>query len=124
MKKIEDLSNLTVEQLVQQFADLGVAQYQAASQESIRLYNKLFAQTMKVTEELKSREGDARTALVALYRHPNVEVRMGAAKATLAVNPEGARDLLIAIEKLNRFPQSPSAGMCLSSLEDGTFKPT
>jgi hypothetical protein len=38
--------------------------------------------------------GDERRALLLLYQHPNVQVRLAAAKATLALAPDAARRML------------------------------
>jgi hypothetical protein len=61
---------------------------------------------------------------MALYRHPNAQVRLMAATATLAVAPEAARQLLQAIADSNDYPQAGDAGMSLWNLERGVFKPT
>lgn len=46
-----------------------------------------------------------------------------AAKATLAVAPEAARQMLRAIEGWRRQPYAGDAGMCLVMLDRGTFVP-
>jgi len=77
-----------------------------------------------VEEELKMREGDQRQALLQLYHHANTQVRLAAAKATLAVAPEAARRTIEAIAASRDYPQAGDAGMTLDSLERGIFKPT
>jgi hypothetical protein len=70
------------------------------------------------------REGDQRRTLLNLYNHPNMNVRVKAAKATLAVSPKGARQLLEEIQASKWQPQALDAGMCLWALDQGIFKPT
>jgi hypothetical protein len=59
-----------------------------------------------------------------LYDHPNVQVRLNAANATLAVAPQEARNLLEKIANSNLFPQAGDAGMALVGLKRGSYKPT
>jgi hypothetical protein len=79
---------------------------------------------MAITAELKSRPGDQRSALVKLYDHPNVQVRLNAARLTLAVAPAAARQVVETIASSRKFPQAGDAGMCLSAIELGIFTPT
>jgi len=76
-----------------------------------------------VDEELKRRAGDQRRALLALYNHPNMQVRLMAAKLTLAVAPDAARQMLRQIQEWGRQPQAGDAGMCLWTLDEGIFVP-
>jgi hypothetical protein len=62
--------------------------------------------------------------LVSLFDHDNVQVRLNAAKATLAVAPQAARQMLETIAGASKGPQGGDAGMCLVSLDRGIFKPT
>lgn len=77
-----------------------------------------------VETELKRRPPDQRRALLALYDHPNAQVRLAAAKSTLAVAPAAAREMLQIIADSGEFPQAGDAGMSLVNLERGIFKPT
>lgn len=79
---------------------------------------------MDVANELKRREGDERSALLRLFGHPNMQVRLQAAKKTLAVAPVEARAQLEAIAASKWFPQAGDAGMSLWNLDNGVFKPT
>jgi hypothetical protein len=49
---------------------------------------------------------------------------MKAAVETLAINYEGARRVLEEIARCQPFPQAGHAGMTLSALDRGIFKPT
>ena len=119
-----DLRKMSVADLVDRFAALGVGEFQAELRGEIAKENRLLLQMRDVTEELKRRPGDQRTALLRLFDHPNVQVRLMAAKLTLAVAPAAARQMLQDIEESKQYPQAGSAGMCLWALEQGIFKPT
>ena len=115
---------MSVTELVERFAALSVAQYQAEIQGDIARQNKFIKQGWAVVDELKSRSGDQRSALLPLYDHPNVQVRLNAARLTLAVAPSVAREIIQAIADSRQYPQAGDAGMCLWALEQGIFKPT
>lgn len=125
-----DLRSLTVDQLVDRFATIGEAQARALEEHEDGIegdenvpFNKLFKQMDAVDMELRSRGRDARLALQRLYNHPNIQVRLKAAKRSLAVAPESARRIIEAIADSKWYPQAGEAGMTLSNLDDGTFKP-
>lgn len=122
--KSNDLRGMVVEQLVQRFVDLSLAQDKAEIQGDIADVNRLFDKIEFVKSELKGRPGDQRRALMILYDHPNAQVRLKAAKATLALAPNAARAVLERLIKFKEFPQAGDAGMTLQFLDDGTFKPT
>jgi hypothetical protein len=124
MKKNWNLSNVEVVNLFERFVQIAIDQDKAMGQYDKKKLRLLFEENNAIENELKSRDGDARTELIKLYAYPNMQVRLNAAKATLAVNPTGARDLLVAIQESNWFPQSAHAGMTLFALEQGIFKPT
>ena len=118
-----NLTKMSVFELVKKFTEIGLAQGEADLDGNRRKYNKLYTQMEAVENELKSRAGDGRTALIPLYDHPNVEVRLKAAKATLAVAPDKARQVLITIRD-SKLYQALEAGMTLYNLDEGVFKPT
>jgi hypothetical protein len=123
MKRV-NLSAMTSEQLVQLFADLAIQQDAALLYRAQREVNRLYDKIERIKTELKSRPGDQRSALLALYNHKNMQVRVKAAKATLAIAPDAARALLEAIKASGWQPQALDAGMCLWNLETGVFKPS
>lgn len=86
--------------------------------------NRLYWKWQEVSAELKAREGDQRRALLKLYDHPNAQVRLKATKATLAVEPVAARRMLETIAESGEFPQAGEAGMSISNLDAGIYKPT
>lgn len=119
-----NLSKMTIEELVQRFAEIGVAQDQAERQENRPKYNRLYREADEVEAELRNRGKDERSALLLLYDHPNMQVRLNAATATLVAAPERARQALQAIRVSQWYPQAMDAGMLVRGLDDGSFKPT
>jgi hypothetical protein len=118
------LSERTSEQLLERFAAIGLQQDEALLWGKIGNFNALFRELVAIEDELKSRPGDQRRMLTALYRHDNAQVRLNAAKATLAVSPDAARLQLETIANSRRYPQAGDAGMSLDALDRGIFKPT
>lgn len=89
--KNANLLSLSLEALVDRYVVAGIAQYEAELDDNLRKFKRLFSEIMDIEAELKSRPGDQRTALLKLYNHANMQVRLNAAHATLAVAPEAAR---------------------------------
>ncbi len=89
----------------------------------IRKFNRLFRQMNEVDQELRRRRPEARLALLKLFDHPNMQVRLKAAKRTLGVAPEKARQVIEEIKKSQWFPQAGEAGMTLWNLDTRVFKP-
>ncbi|OPF94115.1 hypothetical protein I8G32_01938 [Rhodopseudomonas palustris] len=118
-----DLHQMTTQDLVALFAKVTVEQDDALLGNQISRFNRLFGVMAEIADELKARDGDQRTALLSLFEYPNMQVRLQAAKLTLAVAPVKAREQLEAIVSSKWFPQAGDAGMCLDLLDDGTFKP-
>jgi Domain of unknown function (DUF2019) len=118
------LGQMTVEQLAEHFTALALDQDEATLDNDNAKFSRLFRQMENIERELKARSGDQRRALLSLYTHQNAQVRLMAAKATLAVTPEVARKKLEDIAKSHEFPQAGDAGMCLWALDEGIFKPT
>lgn len=118
------LHSMTTSELVKLFAEICVAQDKASLGGEIAKFNRLFRRMMDISNELKSRDGDKRSELVSLFRFPNMQVRLQAAKLCLAVAPIEARSQLKAIAESEWFPQAGDAGMSLWNLERGVFKPT
>lgn len=118
------LDAVPVDQLVERFTDIAVKQGWAADHFDNRTYSRLYAQMMEVANELKQRAGDQRRALMALYEHPEAEVRLMAAYMTLAIEYQSVRGVLQLIVDRKEFPQALTAGMSLDSLDRGIYKPT
>ncbi len=122
MKSVK-LHELTIDGLVDRFAELGAAQDKAELYGEISKYNKLFKEMTAVDLQLRARGHDARLALLKLLDHPNMQVRTQAAIVSLGVAPEAARKVLEAIRASNWQPQAMDAGIILRGLDDGQFKP-
>jgi hypothetical protein len=122
--KRRNLESLCVPDLVDRFATIALEQDRALLYSEIAKFNRLFEKMNRVEAELKSRSGDQRRALKALYEHPNAQVRLKAATATLGVMTKGARALIEEIANSRKFPQAGDAGMTLDALDRGIFNPT
>jgi hypothetical protein len=118
-----DASKATIDALVERFTAIAIEQDRALLYSEIKKYNRLYDQLVAVEEELKCRSNDQRRALLRLYEHPNWQVRLMAAHATLAIEPEAGRGLLEAIAASKHYPQAGDAGMSLDSLDRGIYKP-
>ena len=119
-----NLQELSVADLVRRFEVAQLAQFNAERHSDIQKQNRCVRQAMEIADELRSRPGDQRSALLKLYDHSNVQVRLMAAKLTLAVAPAAAREVVQAIADSKKYPQAMDAGMCLSALDQGIFTPS
>jgi len=117
------LEKMTTDQLVTRFAEIGIAQDQAELMGEIGKFNRLYRQMDATEKELRRRGREARPALLRLYDHPNMQVRLNAAKRTLGIAPDAARRVLQAISDSKWQPQAMDAGMSLWNLDRGVFKP-
>jgi len=117
------LEKMTTDQLVTRFAEIGIAQDQAELMGEIGKFNRLYRQMDATEKELRRRGREARLALLRLYDHPNMQVRLNAAKRTLGIAPDAARRVLQAISDSKWHPQAMDAGMSLWNLDRGVFKP-
>ena len=120
----KNLQTLSSPELVDRFTAVEIAQFHAELQGDVDKQNKCVAEAMAIADELKRRSGDQRSALLVLYGHSNIQVRLMAAKLTLAITPAAARNVIQTIADSKKHPQAMDAGMCLWTLEQDTFKPT
>jgi uncharacterized protein DUF2019 len=104
-----NVKTMTVNELVERFIDIALDQDKALFNFEIAKFNKLYRQMDTVRNELKSRPGDQRSALLPLYAHPNIQVRLKAALTTMEVAPEAARKVLLKIVDSRRYPQAADA---------------
>lgn len=118
-----NLVSMTPAELVERFVEIGIAQADALEEFDTGRFNRLFDAMRAVSDELKHREPDGRQALVALLGHPNAQVRIKAAKHTLAIAPDAARQALEELSASGRQPQALEAGMSLWNLQEGVFRP-
>ena len=118
-----EVKSATTNALVEKLATICVEQDNALRVDDFSRYEQLLKKVRAIHDELKSRPGDQRRTLMALYDHPNFQVRLMAAKLTLAVAPDEARRQLQLIYERRHQPQSGDAGMCLWTLAEGIFRP-
>lgn len=110
--------------LVALFIAIALAQYEAVAEDDTAEYNRLFREMAAVELQLKNRPGDQRKALIPALDHPNAQVRLKAAFATLAVAPLAARRTLQAISDQMEYPEAADARGMLRALDEGNYKPT
>jgi hypothetical protein len=122
--KRASLHKMSVADLVERFVAIALEQDKALLWDDHAKFNRLYGEMDAVREELKSRPGDQRRALLPLYRHPNMQVRLKAAVSTLAVARPEAEEMLRAIVDSGWFPQAGDAGMLVRGLDDGSWQPT
>jgi PP-loop superfamily ATP-utilizing enzyme len=118
-----DFKRMDVDQLVEEFTRIALEQYDANLVDNVSKYNRLFRRMEELEKELKYRRGDERRALIPLCDHRNVQVRLRAAIAVLALAPERARQTLEQIKELNDFPATANAFGMLRALDRGTYVP-
>jgi len=90
----------------------------------VRGHDRLLARRTALVEELKRRDGDQRKTLLPLYRHESVQVRLMAARVTLAVAPREARAVLERIRDSRELPYALHAGMALFAVDEGIYTPS
>ncbi|MCG6203159.1 DUF2019 domain-containing protein [Rhodopseudomonas sp. HC1] len=120
---MERYRRATTIELVDEFNSLTTAQGEASLLLQTARYTRLYRRMEAVKNELKARDGDQRRALLPLLQSRNVQVRMMAAHALLAIEPEQARRALESVRDSNVMPQVAEAGMSLRSLDEGTYLP-
>jgi hypothetical protein len=116
MRRI-NAKNASVDELVQRFVAIAIDQDWAIFHGDNAKYNRLYGQMDEIRNELRSRPGDQRRALVELYDHPNIQVRLKAAITTMALAPDAARPVLEGIAKSRTYPQAADAGFALDRLD-------
>lgn len=114
---------MAVSELVDCFVAIALDQDKALFNDQISKFNKLFDRMKDVTDELKSRPGDQRSALLPLYGHPNIQVRLKAASTTIDVAPEAARQVFQKIYDSRRYPQAADALAALWRLDGKPIVP-
>ena len=126
--KNEVQDQLSNAELVARYIGLSVKQSTAHYEEddaiAVQEYNRLYKGINAISHVLRARGVEARRALIPLLQHPNPQVRLNAAHELLAIAHDQAYATL---EKLSEGEPGIfrlKAGMALSLLEDGTYKPT
>jgi hypothetical protein len=124
MNRRNKLKSATAEELVQYFVAIAMVQDKAVRRGEIAKYNRLYGEMDAVGQELKQRPGDQRHALIPLYEHPNAQVRLKAAIATLALARDAARRALQIISDREEYPQAADARGMMRAVDNGTFVPS
>jgi hypothetical protein len=117
---VKKVAGMTADALVELFAEIGTAQAEAIDFFETARFNRLYNRKIAVVNELRSRPGDQRERLFALYDHPNRQVRLNAAQSTYALNPVAARAVLEEIAASRRMPQAANARLSLDRIAEGT----
>jgi hypothetical protein len=78
-----DLKLMTLDQLIDRFAEIGIAQDHALLYDEYKEFRRLFSQINDVDSELRRRGLSASLALLRLFDHSNMQVRLKAAKRSL-----------------------------------------
>ena len=112
------LARYSIQELLAQFRNACLAQYDTYLNEKIDKYNNLQDFLLSVTRELKSRGLEERRSLLILFADKNPQVRLQAAKSVYSVAPIEAKACLEAIAAAGLPDVSLSAGMTLSRLEE------
>lgn len=121
--KIQDLHQLTLVDLVERFTANCVEQGTALFDNDTSRFNRLYGKMAAIRDELKSRPGDQRSALLTLFDHRDIQVRLQAARAAFAIAPGKAREVIEGIAASHHYPQAGDAGMTLANLDRGVFVP-
>lgn len=123
MKRGIKLADLTIEQLLGLYTELGLAQYAAEQRGRQTQSNRLSKKGFDVAKELERRPGDQSRALLQLYDHPNMRVKYNAARDTwFAANVESRRKLE-ELRESNWLPYSAEAAIQIRILDGTACKP-
>jgi hypothetical protein len=117
------VGEMTTSELVRQFVRIALDQDKAMRYGDNRKFKRLFKQMEAIEEELKSRPDDQRRTLIPLFEHPNAQVRLTSALATLALVPKDARRTLQIISDRQEYPQAADARGMMTALDEGTYVP-
>lgn len=123
MTIVPQLTELAVDEIVREYIAIGLAQDKAIEADDTSTFNRLARRQFAYEKELKRRTGDQRRALIPLLEHPNAQIRLNAAHATLIVAPLLARETLEAVAAWESGPQALDAGMAIQMLDNGRFVP-
>lgn len=119
-----NLKSMTIDQLIDLFAKNGIEQDRVIFKEQVAKYKKVFSQMAAMDAELRRRGTHARLVLTKLYEHPNMQVRLQAARLTIDISPDPARHVLEALARSGRMPRAADARGKLRDLDAGMFRPS
>ena len=124
MKRAVDLRVTSTEDLVILYRDSCIAFSMDIDAERIAPLRRRFDAIMAIEAELKSRPGDQRRALLVLLGQGNLQARLMAATALLAIDRDAAIRDLQEIAGANWYPQAADAKLTLRNLAEGRYLPT
>lgn len=124
MKREKKIGSLSNAEIVAEFEHLCIEQYNAMERDENNRANRLVWKVHDLETELKSRLGDQRHVLKKLFGHPNMQVRLSAAQANLAVDYIAARQELQAIADSKWHPQAAEASFTLRNIDSGLYRPS
>ncbi|MCB8839326.1 DUF2019 domain-containing protein [Aurantimonas sp. VKM B-3413] len=120
---LRHLTSASVEEILADYVRMSLEQYEYNLDGDFRSYNMTVPRQIALEAELRRRDGDQRRALLALFDHPNMQVRLNAARAARPVAPVEARRKIEEIAASGHYPQSADAGSSLSAMDRGIYKP-
>lgn len=121
MKRNVKLSDLTPEQLLQLYVNVGLAEDAADKRGRLQQSNRLAKQGFEIAAELGRRPGNQRLALLQLYGHPSMRVKYNAARDTWFAANTDSRKKLEEIRDSKWQPYCAEAAMQIRIL-DGEFE--
>ena len=121
--KVGPLQEQTIDQLIEEFAQLARNMGAAVLDSETGKFNRMFPKMQAIDCELRLRGRDARLALSPLLDHNDRFVRYYAAKYLLGLIPDRARRVIEEIAKYKYDALCGDAGMCLYAPDEGIFKP-
>jgi hypothetical protein len=115
------LQDMAFDQLVKRFVDIALAEYDAIELDDNAKFRRLFEQMTELMAEFLTRPVQQRQALMALYEHPNPQVRYRAAFFTQDIAPAAARRVCEIISERNEYPQAANARRMIRNLDEGPY---
>jgi hypothetical protein len=85
------LAHMSVDELLRAYEEVVLQQGESFKNERVAAFNKQFQQREEISHELRSRPGDRREELAALFKHPTAWVRICVARDTFVLNEARAR---------------------------------
>ncbi len=121
----EAIKNMSTDEIKDYFLELSIKKRETDDYLDTYNYNRIFSILQDIRAELKSRSGDQRSILIPLISHPNLQVRLNASAATLAITPD-ALTMLRAIAALDRAwnPERGEALSLVNAIDEGRYIPT
>ena len=118
MRRIR-LQDMTLDQLVARFVEIALAEYDAMERIENAKFNRLFDQMADLMAEFLIRPIEQRRALMALYEHPNPQVRYLAAFITKDFAPQAARRVCEIRSERDEYPTAVNARWLIRNLDQG-----